>query len=67
MSGIQKTFQELHNFHNRMVESKIRFIAQDLPRIDLKLTVQREHLKRLLIEEAELSTAIDFVPSIVEG
>ena len=58
VSGIQKTFQELHDFHNRMVESKIRFIAQDLPKIDAKLTVQRDHLNRLLVEEAELSAAI---------
>jgi len=58
VSGIQKTFQELHDFHNRMVESKIRFIAQDLPKIDAKLTEQREHLNRLLVEEAKLSTTI---------
>ena len=58
VSRIQKTFHELHDFHNRMVESKIRFIAQDLPKIDAKLAVQREHLNRLLVEEAELSTAI---------
>ena len=58
VSGIQKTFQELYDFHNRMVESKIRFIAQDLPGIDAELTVQREHLNRLLVEEAELSAAI---------
>jgi uncharacterized protein YydD (DUF2326 family) len=58
VSGIQKTFQELYCFHNRMVESKIRFIAQDLPKIKAKLTVQREHLNRLLVEEAELSAAI---------
>jgi uncharacterized protein YydD (DUF2326 family) len=58
VSGIQKTFQELYDFHNRMVGSKIRFITQDLPKIDAKLTVQREHLNRLLVEEAELSAAI---------
>ncbi|KAF0106104.1 MAG: hypothetical protein FD146_2820 [Anaerolineaceae bacterium] len=58
VSGIQKTFQELHDFHNRMVESKIRFIAQDLPKIDARLIAQREHLNRLLIEEVELSAAI---------
>jgi uncharacterized protein YydD (DUF2326 family) len=58
VSGIQKTFQELHDFHNRMVESKIRFIAKDLPAIEKKLNVQRGHLKRLLTEEAGLSTAI---------
>lgn len=58
VSGIQKTFEELHAFHNQMVESKIRFIAQDLPKIDAKLAVQREHLNRLLVEETELSAAI---------
>jgi len=58
VSGIQKTFQELHDFHNQMVESKIRFIAQDLPKIDTELTVRREHLNRLLVEEAGLSAAI---------
>lgn len=58
VSGIQKTFQELHDFHNQMVESKIRFIAQDLPKIDAKLTTQHEYLNRLLVEEVTLSTAI---------
>lgn len=58
VSGIQKTFQELHDFHNRMVESKIRFIVQDLPKIDTNLTEQRKHLSRLLAEEAELSAAV---------
>ena len=58
MDGIQKTFQELYDFHNRMVESKIRFIATDLPKIDEQLTAQREYLKRLLDEETELSTVI---------
>lgn len=58
VSEIQKTFQELHDFHNQMVESKIRFIAQDLPKIDARLTEQHQHLKRLLVEEAGLSAAI---------
>jgi uncharacterized protein YydD (DUF2326 family) len=58
VNGIQKTFQQLHDFHNRMVESKIRFIAQDLPKIDVELTVHREHLHRLLVEEAELNAMI---------
>jgi len=58
VSNIQKTFQELYDFHNRMVESKARFISQDLPKIDIELTAKREHLNRLLTEEAELSAAI---------
>jgi uncharacterized protein YydD (DUF2326 family) len=58
VDGIQKTFQELYDFHNQMVESKSRFIAQDLPKIYEELTIQRSHLSRLLIEESELSAAI---------
>ncbi len=58
VSGIQKTFQELHDFHNRMVESKIKFIAQDLPKIDADIAAKREHLNRLLVEEESLSAAI---------
>ena len=58
VSGIQKTFQELYNFHNGMVDSKIKFIAQDLPGIDAKLEAQREHLNGLLSEESQLSSAI---------
>lgn len=41
-----------------MAESKIRFIAQELPEIDRKLIAQRELLNRLLREETELRTAI---------
>jgi len=58
VSGIQKTFQELNDFHNQMVTSKIRFIVQDLPKIDAELIAKREHLSRLLTQEAELSAAI---------
>jgi uncharacterized protein YydD (DUF2326 family) len=58
VSGLQKTFQELYDFHNRMVESKIKFIIKDLPEIDSKLATQREHLKSLLAEETELSSVI---------
>ncbi len=58
VSEIQKTFGELNSFHNQMVESKIRFIAQDLPKIEAELTVKRERLNRLLLEEEKLSAAI---------
>ena len=58
VSEVQKTFEELNDFHNRMVESKIRFIIQDLPKIEAILAERGEHLKRLLNEEAELSKTI---------
>lgn len=58
VSEVQKTFQELYDFHNRMVESKIRFITKDLPKIDAKLIEQRERLKEFLATEAELNALI---------
>lgn len=58
VSGIQKTFEELNDFHNRMVESKIRFITLDLPVLDKRLAEQRQAVNRLLAEEAELGAAI---------
>jgi len=58
VSGIQKTFNELHDFHNLMIDSKIKFIEKDLPRINEKLYEQQNLLKKLLLEEKELSTAI---------
>lgn len=57
-SGIQKTFEELTDFHNRMVDSKIRFVTKDLPKIDAELEGQRAHLRRLLSQEKQLSTRI---------
>ncbi|MCI5163692.1 MAG: DUF2326 domain-containing protein [Candidatus Electrothrix sp. AX5] len=58
VNGLQKTFEDLYEFHNRMVESKIEFVAKDLPEIDAKLVIKREHLNRLLVEEKELSRVV---------
>ena len=58
VEGIQKTFEELHEFHNRMVEAKIQFITQELPELDTRLSTQREHLRDLVTKEAELGAAI---------
>ncbi len=58
VKGIQKTFQELYDFHNRMVESKRQFIVQDLPKIDAELATKRKYLNNLLTEEVQLNAAI---------
>lgn len=57
-AGIKKTFNELHDFHNRMVRAKLEFLEQDLPKIEADLTVKREALGRLLAQETELSVAV---------
>ncbi|MCW5206115.1 DUF2326 domain-containing protein [Desulfobulbus sp. F5] len=58
VNGIQKTFQDLYEFHNQMVESKIKFVKNDLPKIDTKLTKKHQYLNHLLSEKAELSSVI---------
>jgi len=58
VNGIQKTFQDLYEFHNKMVESKIKFVENDLPEIDIKLANKRQQLNHLLSEKAELSSVI---------
>nr|VFK47356.1 MAG: Uncharacterized protein YydD, contains DUF2326 domain [Candidatus Kentron sp. TC]VFK57089.1 MAG: Uncharacterized protein YydD, contains DUF2326 domain [Candidatus Kentron sp. TC] len=58
VSGIQRTFEELHDFHNKMVTSKVRFITKDLPGIDEQLRARRGDLRRLQDREIELTSAI---------
>ena len=58
VSGIQKTFEELHDFHNRMVASKTRFILHDLPTLEGNIRSRRDQLERLLVSERQLSGAI---------
>ncbi|MDD5089857.1 MAG: DUF2326 domain-containing protein [Candidatus Wallbacteria bacterium] len=58
VSGIQKTFEELNEFHNSMVESKVRFITKELPAIERGLKSVHENLNRLVARETELSRVI---------
>ncbi|MCI5147296.1 MAG: DUF2326 domain-containing protein, partial [Candidatus Electrothrix sp. AR3] len=55
---IQKTFQELYEFHNQMLESKIQFITQDLPRIERELSEERKKISDLLSKKKELAATI---------
>jgi uncharacterized protein YydD (DUF2326 family) len=66
VSGIQKTFEELCSFHNRMIAEKVSYIAKDLPRLESDLQTKSSHLNRLLQEEAELSAAISRSDSFEE-
>lgn len=66
VTGIQKTFEELCSFHNRMIAEKVSYIAKDLPRLESDLQTKSAHLSRLLQEEAELSAAISRSESFEE-
>ena len=66
INGIQKTFEELYNFHNRMIAEKVKFIAKDLPALENEISAKSKQLNRLLQDEADLSTAISRSESFEE-
>lgn len=66
VTDIQKTFEDLCSFHNRMIAEKVRYIAKDLPRLDSDIKSKAERLSRLLQEEVELSAAISRSESFEE-
>jgi uncharacterized protein YydD (DUF2326 family) len=58
VSGIQKTFEDLVAYHNKMLIEKIRFISKELPKLIEKLGHAQEELASLLKQEKALSYAI---------
>lgn len=55
---IQKTFEDLLNYHNKMIVEKIKFISHDLPELENKLQYAKTELNELLSEEKRLSEKI---------
>ena len=58
IGGIQKTFEDMVNFHNLMLKEKVRYIASDIPSLDKEIDVKSQHLRRLLEEEGQLASVI---------
>lgn len=58
ISGIQKTFSDLVNFHNTMVIEKSKFITADLPILITKLEEEEREMSLLLNEEKELTKKV---------
>jgi uncharacterized protein YydD (DUF2326 family) len=56
--AIQKTFEDLVKFHNRMIDEKVKYITKDLPALEKEISDKRKHLGRLLQIEASLAGAI---------
>lgn len=53
--GLQKTFEETLKFHNDMITQKLKFIGEDLPSLKANLILDKHALKKLLIDEKNLS------------
>ena len=66
VSGIQKTFEEMVFFHNKMIEEKTKYIAKDIPKLDSDINAKSEHLHRLLKDEADFSLVISKSESFEE-
>jgi uncharacterized protein YydD (DUF2326 family) len=48
IAGIQKTFEELVNFHNQMIVEKVKFIAGDLPALESRIKEKEVDMTSLL-------------------
>jgi uncharacterized protein YydD (DUF2326 family) len=55
LDNVQKSFEELVVFHNKMIQSKIDFISKDLPNIDKELSRLKNALQELMAEEKLLN------------
>lgn len=54
ISGIQKTFEELVEYHNKMIVSKVKFISSELPDLENQIQTNNNELSALLIKEKEI-------------
>ena len=58
ISNIQKTFDDLVNYHNQMIIEKVKFIIKELPSLDTIIQSKKDILKKLLLDESSLSASI---------
>ena len=66
IGGIQKTFEDLVSYHNSMVNEKMRYISQELPEINSKLSQGHIDLQLFLMKEKELTDKIEKSGSLEE-
>lgn len=55
---LQRTFEDLVEYHNKMILQKVKFITEDLPNIEEQIEELDENIKRLLEEEKVLTEKI---------
>jgi uncharacterized protein YydD (DUF2326 family) len=58
IEGIQKTFEDLVDYHNQMINEKVKFITKELPNLNNQINSRRQAIDRLLEEERNLSKTI---------
>jgi len=66
VQGIQKTFEDLVDYHNKMLVEKAYFIAADLPHLKENIQTEEKKLSLLLEQEKKLSEIISKSDSFEE-
>lgn len=66
LGKMQKTFEEMVEYHDNMISEKTKFISNELPLIESKIANRNIELKDLLEKEAELSLVISKSDSFEE-
>jgi uncharacterized protein YydD (DUF2326 family) len=58
LGELQKSFENMVNYHNQMITEKAKFINNELPNLEQKLEQKQKHLEALLSQESKLSKLI---------
>ena len=58
VENIQRTFENLINYHNKMIIEKSNFIAEDLPQIEQDIKNKEKYLEQLIKEEVILGEKV---------
>lgn len=59
MEGIQKTFEELCDFHDRMLREKVAYVTKELPKLEQTILERSESLKLLIRQQDALTEKIN--------
>jgi uncharacterized protein YydD (DUF2326 family) len=66
LGKLQKSFEDMVEYHNKMIFEKIKFISNELPTIISKIDINNIQLTKLLEKEEELSQIISKSDSFEE-
>lgn len=59
MEGIQKTFEDLCEFHDRMLREKVTYVTKELPKLEETIRERSESLKLLIGQQNALTEKIN--------
>lgn len=57
--GLSRSFQELVDFHNGMVEERTRYVAKELPELEARIAAMQRELTELVTVEADIVARIE--------